>query len=148
MGDGLNIDDQSPYEDQKQFEEEDDELANYDLNKDLEIPKMVRKNSANIYTARVVRMFNKKLQDWCRFSGLTGVRTVSDELDDSSYFDADSDQTLHSHESRKYRGAAYNPMEMDDGYVRLDSNGDQEVETELRRLRSSVQQFINPTAPA
>lgn len=91
VADGLNIDDQNPYEDQKPFEEEDDELANYDLNKDLEVPKMVRKNSANIYTARVVRMFNKKLQDWCRFSGLTGVRTVSDELTDSSYFDADSD---------------------------------------------------------
>ena len=52
---------------------------------------------------------------------------------------------MHSHESRKYRGAAYNPMEFDDGYVRLDSNGDQEVEEELRRLRSSVNQFINPT---
>ena len=57
--------------------------------------------------------------------------------------------TAHTaHESRKYRGAAYNPMDLEDGYVRLDSNGDQEVETELRRLRSSVQQFINPTAPA
>ena len=88
----------NPYEDRDENEEIDDELATY---KEIEIPKIPRKKSANIYTARVVRMFNKKLQDFCRFSGLTGVRTVSDELTESSYFDADSDQTLHSHESRK-----------------------------------------------
>ena len=103
-------------------------MANYDLKNDIEIPKLVRKNSANIYTARVVRMFNKKLQDWCRFSGLTGVRTVSDELTESSYFDADSDQTLHSHESRKYQGAAANINQDDDGFVRLGSYGDQDID--------------------
>ena len=32
----------------------------------------------------------------CRFSGLTDVRTVSYELTESSFFMADSDQTLHS----------------------------------------------------
>ena len=86
----------NPYEDTK--ENEQDDVGNYDPDL-IEVPKMVRKRSANIYTARVVRMFNKRLQDFVRFSGLTGVRTVSDELSESSFFSADSDQTLHSHKS-------------------------------------------------
>lgn len=91
-------------------------------------------------------MFNKKLQDFCRFSGLTGVRTVSDELTESSYFDADSDQTLHSHESRKRHQLLRTNSE--DGYVRLNSINQEDLKEELRRLRSSVNQFFDEKAGA
>ena len=40
-------------------------------------------------------MLKHKLKN-CQFSGLTDVRTVSYELTESSFFMADSDQTLHS----------------------------------------------------
>ena len=79
----------NPYEEIKKPEH--DDVGNYDPDL-IDVPKMARKRSANIYTTRVVRMFNKRLQDFVRFSGLTGVRTVSDELcSESSFFSADSD---------------------------------------------------------
>ena len=72
------------------------------FNEEIEVPKMTRKRSVNVYTERVVRLLRRKLQDIDRFSGLTGVRMVSFELEssDSSFFSPDSDQTLHSHRSQ------------------------------------------------
>ena len=66
----------------------------------LGVPKLIRKRSANMAGAKITRMLRKKLFDYVRFSGLTGVRTVSDDLSlthqASSEFAAASDQTMNS----------------------------------------------------
>ena len=72
------------------------------FSEEIEVPTLTRKRSVNVYTDRVVQLLRRKLQDIDRFSGLTGVRMVSFELEssDSSFFSPDSDQTLHSHKSQ------------------------------------------------
>ena len=61
----------------------------------LELPVLVRRNT-QINVNKFADMLKERLKH-CRFSGLTDVRTVSDELtDSSSYITIASDQTLRS----------------------------------------------------
>ena len=60
----------------------------------LDRPMLQRRNTQKNVN-KFANMLKERLKH-CRFSGLTDVRTVSYELTESSYFMADSDQTLHS----------------------------------------------------
>lgn len=126
----LNLQDcPSPFI-EEQEEEEVDDLFDPDL---IEVPKLIRKMSANMAGARFTRMLRKKLFEFVRFSGLTGIRTVSDELSitngSSSDFEADSDQTLHS--NRDECAGDENPLTSEEEECR-------------EKLRSSLNVFMNP----
>ena len=97
----ADTDEELKFEDASEEANEQEDVFNL-FNEEIEVPKMTRKRSVNVYTERVVRLLRRKLQDIDRFSGLTGVRMVSFELEssDSSFFSPDSDQTLHSHRSQ------------------------------------------------
>ena len=74
-------------------------VANVDILLDaafqLDVPKLEKQNTQLTMKNNFVGMLKERLKH-CRWSGLTDVRTVSYELTESSFFMADSDQTLHS----------------------------------------------------